>query len=419
MATQATADLFIPFDSVTDLQSYTAMANQALTSSTDVLGAAEAIVMNELLAYMQDLAAEDIVPFGEESAFFLHLEYAAGQPSIPTTGNITAWLAPYVSSWAASRGYNPGPDYVAPPPPTLPTPSVGQTTVARGAREVTPSQVGNTGFTPDQAASIQAAIGIASADILKVQAAVIDAMLPNLKPGQVTQALDQLNTAATVLERQMAGVLSDVNVNIKGSMAAQLNGALEALHGLSQEVNTLAEQMATKADSGILDDVTTNTAEIAVLSGAVKTIMDTSIPDLANGLDALTADVGTMDTKLTNQIEPELSQVSQTTDNLTNELSGTDKECLDQLCDAINNVSNPIKEGGATPSLLKGLGNLLTKGIELGILATIVDALVTVADAPVALSAVVQDTELMSKWATSAAGVITKDYSWLGPLPHG
>ena len=308
---------------------------------------------------------------------------------------------------------------MAPPPPVLPNPSLGQQSVAKSAQAITPSTITPglpQGVSPE---AVSAALAVTAVDVLWVVAHVIDDMLPNMAPGQVPQALSQLNQAATVLERQMAGVLSDVDVNVKGSMAAELNGALEALHGLSQEVNTLAEQMATKADSGILDDVNTNTAQIALVSGAVTALAGEVTNTVMPELDSLNVDVGELDTTVNDQIKPELAQVTEQTTANTLELSGTDKECLDQLCDAINNVSNPIKEGGATPGLLKGLGNLLTKGIELGILATIVDALVTVADAPVALSAVVQDTELMSKWATSAANVITTDYSWLGPLPHG
>lgn len=419
LATQATADLFIPFDGVANLADYTNIATQAQAEAAPIIGAAEAIVMNELLAYMQDLAAEEIVPFGEESAFFLSLEYSYHQPSIPAGGNVAAFLTPYVQEWAVARGYNPGPGYVAPPPPTLPTPSQGEKTVVAQGSKITSSTVtggSSAGVSGDQ---VSTALAITFNNAMQVLAKVIDDMLPNLAPGQVPQALDQLNSATTVLERQIAGVMSDLDKADTGSLAAQLNGALEALHGLSQEVNTLAEQMATKADSGLEDGINANTAEIAALSTTVGTIVHSSIPELANGLDALIADVGTMDTKLTGTIEPELTKVTQDTAANTTELSGTDKECLDQLCDAINNVTNPIKSGGADSGLLKKLGGLLgTVFAAEGILA-LVTTFETLLNAPAVYSAVVQDMPTMATWAEQAANVIASDLTWSGPLKAG
>lgn len=388
-----------------------------LYTNTIITPTSPAVV--DVFQAVQNAITADELPYEDTANFFNWLRYTKNEQTITLEdaqgGQINQWLVQYGTQ---VLGLN-IPGAPVPGPIELPSPSVGQTTVAKGAREVKPQTITAPAFSADQAAAIQAAIGIASADILKVQAAVIDAMLPDLAPGQVPQALNQLNTAASALENQMGQVMKTLDASQQGTLAAQLNGALEALHGLSQEVNTLADQVAEKASSALEDSINTNTAEIALVSGELGAVVNTVLPTLSGQIDTVASQTEATATTVANEIKPELAQVSQTTDNLTNELSGTDKECLDQLCDAINNVSNPIKEGGATPGLLKGLGNLLTKAIELGILATIVDALVTVADAPIALSAVVQDTELMSKWATSAANVITTDYSWLGPLPHG
>jgi hypothetical protein len=59
---------------------------------------------------------------------------------------------------------------------------------------------------------------------------------------------------------------------------------------------------------------------------------------------------------------------------------------------------------------------LLTKALELGVLATILDTLLVMFDAPLALSAVVQDTETIAAWADLAANVIVNDLSWQGSL---
>lgn len=345
----------------------------------------------------------DQLPYQDVKPFFNWLRTAQDMVSIPPAlvqgGGFNQLLAEYATQQLGLAI----PTYVAPGPPELPSPSHGQTVVAKGAREVAPSQVPGADLSPSAVAAIQTAIGVASADILKVQAAVIDAMLPNLAPGQVTQALDQLNTAANALENQMTGVLTTLNKNATGSLAAQVNGALETLNGLAQEVGILAQDVAMKAESKIGDDVNANTAEIGVLSGAVATIVGTAIPDLAQGLQGLTSTVGSLDNTVTNQIEPQLAQTTEQTAANTDTLSGTDKECLDALCDAEGNVINPIKDGGATPGLLRKLGALLGAAWGMSALLAIGDAIITLLDAPLALNAVAQDVEQLSSWAESAA----------------
>ena len=98
------------------------------------------------------------------------------------------------------------------------------------------------------------------------------------------------------------------------------------------------------------------------------------------------------------------------------ELALTDADCLAKLCDSINNVSDPIVNGGATPSLLGKLGSLLGMAALVGFAATIVDTLLTVFDAQAAVSGVVSDTETLAGWAESAAGVVTSDLTWQGQL---
>jgi uncharacterized protein YoxC len=354
------------------------------------------------------------LPYTKVSAFFNWLRTSQDMISLPPELVQGDGFNQLLAQYAVERLGLTVPTYIAPGPPELPSPSHGQTVVAKGAREVTPSQVPGADLSSASVAAIQTAIGVASADILKVQAAVIDAMLPNLAPGQVTQALDQLNTAANALENQMTGVLTTLNKNATGSLAAQVNGALETLNGLAQEVGILAQDVAMKAESKIGDDVNANTAEIGVLSGAVATIVGTAIPDLAQGLQGLTGQVGALDNTVTNQIEPQLAQTTEQTAANTDTLSGTNKECLDQLCDALNNVTSPIEEGGSTPSLLKQLGSLLTRGLEIGALMSLVEGLVTLANTKIAVNAIISDTETITGWAVKAAGVIETDFDLSG-----
>jgi hypothetical protein len=397
------------------LQAQTAVQDRILGAENGIFGANSGLEQEMWTSVLNAMQADQL-PYTEVQPFFNWLRTTQQMVSIPPDLVAGDGFNQLLAQYATQQLGLVIPAYVPAGPPELPSPSIGQKTVAKGAREVKPSVVTAPTLSTEQAAAIQAAIGVASADILKVQAAVIDAMLPNLQPGQVTQALDQLNRAMNAIENQMTGVLTTLNRNATGSLAAQVNGALEALHGLSQEVGILAQDVAMKAESTIGDDVNTNTAGIAALSATVGTVVGTTIPALEGQLGALNGQVNNLSDTVTNEVEPKLSQVTEQTAANTDTLSGTDKECLDQLCDAEGNVINPIKEGGATPSLLKGLGNLLTKGIELGILAGLVDTLVAVFDGQLAVSAVVQDTETISKWAAQSVAVVTSDPSWRGPL---
>jgi uncharacterized protein YoxC len=395
------------------LEAYNAVTDQIASAVNGNFGANSGIeeeVWTSVLNAMQS----DQLPYQQVKPFFNWLRTSQEMVSIPPALVQGDGFNQLLAEYATQQLGLVIPTYIAPGPPELPSPSHGQTVVAKGAREVTPSQVPGADLSPASVAAIQTAIGVASADILKVQAAVIDAMLPNLAPGQVTQALDQLNTAANALENQMTGVLTTLNKNATGSLAAQVNGALETLNGLAQEVNTLAEDVAMKAESTIGDDVNANTAEIGTLSAAMATVVGTAIPDLAQGLQGLTSTVGSLDNTVTNEIEPQLAQTTEQTAANTDTLSGTDKDCLDQLCDAEGNVINPITEGGATPGLLKQLGGLLTKAFEIGALMSLVEGLVTLANTKIAVNAIISDTETITGWAVKAAGVIETDFDLSG-----
>jgi hypothetical protein len=391
------------------LDAYNAARDRVAAAENGNFGANSGIEEEVWTSVLNAMQADQL-PYTKVSAFFNWLRTSQDMVSIPPALVEGDGFNQLLAQYAVERLGLTVPTYIAPGPPVLPSPSHGQTVVAKGAREVAPSQVPGADLSPASVAAIQTAIGVASADILKVQAAVIDAMLPNLAPGQVTQALDQLNTAANALENQMTGVLTTLNKNATGSLAAQVNGALETLNGLAQEVGILAQDVAMKAESKIGDDVNANTAEIAVLSGTVGAITGTMIPNIISDVDNVASTVGSISDTLANDVEPQLAQTTAQTAANTDTLSGTDKDCLDQLCDAEGNVINPIKDGGATPGLLKQLGGLLTEALKIGALMSLVEGLVTIANTKIAVNAIISDTETITGWAVKAAGVIETDF---------
>lgn len=376
---------------------------------------------------MTDAINDGIVPPSQSGAFWLWL-MGAGGLSLIAVGSAYAITQGKIIQWAQSMGWATLVGPVAPTPavqafiesataasplpsvqvpaPVLPSPSQGQQAVVAGTSGITPSTV--TGGTPEgvSADQVSAALAVTAVDVLRVVARVFDGMLPNMAPGQVPEALSQLNTAVNALEAQMQQVRNGQWPRGFVGLQEAVGGALQALNGLSQEVGTLAQQMATKADSGLEDAITAVKTEADATAGTVTEIVENSIPELGAALGTLTGTVGALDSQVTNQIAPELAQVTEATAANTKMLSGTDEDCLDQLCDDQTNVTDPIKSGGATPSLLSKLGSLLGLGWALGSLFGIMDAIETLFDAPLALQAIAQDVEQLSSWASSAATAI-------------
>lgn len=428
-------DMAPTFDDVVTSGDVAAEAAAWLATQEPVVAPEVYQAMQETLDPLTDAVNDGIVPPTQARYFFFWLAYTAGVTLIPAAG-IYAFVQGYVVKWAQSNGWatygpNPTPTPLAQAfiesanaaspipgaanlPATLPTPSVGQTTTASAAREIVPQTTTAPGLSPSAAAAVQAAIGVASADLLKAQAAIVDAMLPNLAPGQVTEALDQLNTAVNALENQMSQVRNGQWPRGYNGTLKALNGALEALHGAEQAINNLTEQMATKADSGLEDDINANTAQIATLAGTVGTLVGTTVPALTQGLTQTEQSLGDLTNTVANTVEPEITALQAQVEANTKKLDLTDDDCLEALCDAINNVTEPIEEGGSTPGLLKQLGSLLTRALEIGALMSLIEGLVTLANAKMAISAVVSDTETLTGWAEGAASVIETDFSLSG-----
>lgn len=414
--TQSMMDVGDLISGAEDFLQAQAVAQDTINAAVDgTYGEYSGDVADVFTAVLNAMQAEAL-PWQDVGNFFRWLRYTYGQATVSgldaQSGTFNGWIVNYAVNVLGITV--PGTEPAGPPELVNPTPLTQP--LIESLNAVTPQTVSAPTLDPGASQAISTAIGAAYADSMRVLKAFMDAMLPNLKPGQVPQALDQLNQATTVLEHQMTQALTDLDPNSQGSMAAQLHGALEALHGMAQEVNTLAEQMAEKADSSLEDSITAVGAEAGLTAAAVSALTTQTIPALQDGIAANEAATESLSNTVTNEIEPKLDTAAQQAQDATTELSGTDKECLDQLCDAINNVTEPIEEGGATPSLLKQLGGLLGGALALGFLATALEDIFTILDAKLNLSAVAQDVETMSTWAEGAASVIISDLSWQGTL---
>ncbi len=358
-------------------------------------------------------------PAGGPWDFFRWLRTAQSTTVITAELVTGGALAGLMLKYAEERGWRP--KHVAPTAHVAPHVhgTLAQQVVGAAALEVGRQHVTAPGLTQVEADAISKAIGISYADVLRVQAAVIHKLLPGMRPGQVPEALTDLESAARVLEHQVAMLRQDVSGKAGAHVVGVLTGAQQALHGLEQAVNLLHEQIGETRPSTLHTHVADNTKAIEHLRTNVHELTTTAVPELAGAVGTLAGTVGALDTLVHQDINPELGRIAREATAAAAKLALTTDECLAQLCEDQAAVSNPIRSGGATPSLLRGLGTLLKRSFELGFAVTLIDGLLAVFDMPLAVGAVAADTATISQWAISAAGVIESDLSWGGKVTSG
>lgn len=388
---------------------------QASEGATDE----QAELVRATFTLIQGAMDDGELPYAQVPKFFGWLRYGLGVPSLTLATVTGGALAGYLLKYAQEHGYHPAkePTYDLDKP--LSKPTQGQRIVVEAGQGLTQQSVTAPGFTKAQAQAISTAIGVATADVLKAQALVTDRMLPGMAPGQVPESLKQLDTAAGVLERQVAALRKEVGTGKITGVAGTVSGISKAVVALQGEVQTLTEQMTGDKTSGLLADV--DGLRQAVAGDKLELAhINKTLPDLATtaALTALTGKVAVtveeLDLKHSSALDTALNGVEHSVTALQ---AKTDE--LDECCDANSQITNPIRQGGATPSLLKSLGSLLKGAVEGVFLATILDSVLLIFDAPAVISTTVIDTETLSNWAVSAAGVIEQDLSWLGKFPSG
>ena len=249
----AVVDMLPTLDSVNTSGDLITEINDWLATQQPLVPANVYTAMQETVNPLTDAVNDGIVPPSQARYFWFWLAYNAGVTLIPAAG-IYAFVQGYVLKWAQGNGWatmgpNPQPTHIVtqPPeginaaqplpgtqvaPPVLPSPSLGQQAVVHGTTGIKPSTV--TGGTAEgtSAEQVSAALAVTAVDVLRVVAHVFDDMLPNMAPGQVPEALGQLNTAVNALEAQMQQVRNGQWPRGFVGLQQALNGGLQALHGL-------------------------------------------------------------------------------------------------------------------------------------------------------------------------------------------
>lgn len=385
----------------------------------DALPADKAATPLAFTSAWQDVMADHGVPtskvFDGLAATQSHWGDALSR-KVLVSGDYASWLG----GWADEHGYPAhGTAERTAPAPAKPELTHGQAAVKDVAIRVGTASVTAPGLTTPEAEAISKAIGVSYSDTLKVQAAVIDKMLPGMHPGQVPQALSQLNRAVTILEHQMVTVANRVAGRAPASVTKGLATAMTEVKALSTAVDKLVAQVDLTEPSAldthvnkIGDQVATNTADIHKVEMA--------IPDLATG--AGLAVVAGQVTKLISQVD--LSEPSaldshlnavgktateaQTAADKAQEAADTAQDCCAEATGALGGKSG-----------LSSLGSLLGKVVGLTFLAGLLDPVLAVFDMPAVVKATVWETTKVAGYAEQAAKVVMADFSWEGGWSNG
>jgi hypothetical protein len=372
--------------------------------------------------------------------FLRWLNYNKGVTSIVNDSATTSTMTGYLSSWIIEQSglapttttttpapvptvitpVQPAAPLVPNPPPTapLPTPTVGQQVTTKTVIEVVPQQVQSTGPTGPTAGEVQAAIGVAFTDAMRAQAAAVDAMLPGLKPGQVPQALDQLNQATHVLENQLDVLRATTTGHAKASLSTQITALQGAVRALQATAATLTAQMAETTSSRLSEDLgvvkthqLADEADIGSLRQAITTLAPMALATtLGAGVSALQRQ---MDLVVPSPMDTRINQVSTVADDAATAAKDS-QDCCDDAHTQLGEDESAL--GGK--SLLPNLGKLAGLAFGLAWLAGLVDSLVAIVDLPNTIFNTVYAGEKIAGWAESAVTKAVVDTSWADTV-HG
>ena len=287
----------------------------------------------------------------------------------------------------------------------LPDTAGGQV-VVRAQAPIKPVKITNTGLSAQSAKAVSLAIAQAYRDHLHV----------------LVNSVDHIERQIAGIERQMAGDRTIVrNVhhavtasidNLKGEVTG-IDKELAALDNISTRIQSEVDGLQTQIDA-IDGQITALDKLVTTPTTAGTTLTQTqideinSIPGLKTQIDSTT---GTADQALTGEIvdAAALTAIGAFAATVT-------IEDLAACCDANSAVTNPIRNGGATPGLLSSLGALLSKGFELFLLAASIDAILALFDLPDVILATMYDADVIQGQVEKVTAVMLKDFSWVESL---
>ena len=287
-------------------------------------------------------------------------------------------------------------------PETMGNRTAGGRMVNAAERGLVAREITAPGLTAAEADAISLAIGASYGDTMGVVIDVVNAL---------TAEIDRLGAE---LGRGVGGVKSTTSTTSK--LLAQIEATqrltttrianLEKAIGVALSRADAAEKLAKRVEPAPkAPNLTGIDRQVSTLAGKVSTIEKT-IPTLATVPALATVAAGVTHLEATGTATAPVTQISDVP-NLP-----TDLKTLQDCCYANSAVTKPIKAGGATSSLLRQLGGILTKGYAILAVAGMVDAVIAVFDMPAVVIGTIRGAEWVMPIAEDAAHAAMSDISW-------
>ena len=280
--------------------------------------------------------------------------------------------------------------------------TAGGRIVAAAEASVRTAEIHAPGLTAVEAKAISLAIETSYGDTMHVLIGVVNDLVGRITAADTAAGMStgdaRVSTAA--LARLAARLAADQKLTtgritaIEKALAAERSTEAK----LATKVEGIARQPKTTTDPALAKRVTAVETKLGGIETKIPTLATAAmLAPVAAGVSGLTA------TQLATTKELQTSGVA----NLPPTI-----QQLEDCCYANSQVTKPIKSGGATPSLLRSLGGLLTKGYALLLVAGAVDAVIGIFDMPAVVLGTIRGAEWVMPLAEDAAMAAMNDIAW-------
>ena len=399
-------------EQATSVEDLIARADRITAFRTPGFSPAEQVISNDTVTQLRTAVSDGYVPPSEVGAALRWALKAAKLAAI--TGAFVAGGELYrqLVAYGHAHGHHGGKPVVPAKAPATGSIVVGGEgegartpggrIVGAAERGVARATVKVPGLTPTEAKGISLAIARSYGDVMHVLITVVNELTAEIRAvgdlvGTVRPTTHEAPPAPAVVPKSVTVALSGIEAELARLVHGQ--GVLDARIANVESGLTGARQ------------------QIATTTGRVQEIVH-GLPGLVGGIVAgatgglaTATDLGKLQGELTAEkgavagLQSELQTAG--VPNLPTEIAG-----LEDCCAENKAVTQPIKEGGATPSLLRRLGGLLTYGYALGLIAGFVGTLLTILDTPASILGTIRGAEWVMPIAERAALQALGDVTW-------
>ena len=400
------------FDSLPGISEINAELDRVAAEVEGKLGLGPAGPVTRLIEAVKIGVSEgDILPREISSA----IRWMLGKGGVAALGISAAaatTLSHLIALWGTEHGHGKAPVTRTHPSPAGSAITVGAEgegartpggrMVGAAERGVARATVKVPGLTPTEATGISLAIARSYDDVMHVLITVVNDLVGEIRA--VGDLVGTVHATTHTTPPAPAAVPTSVTVALSG-IEAELARLVHGQGVLDARIATVESGL-----SGARQQIATTTGQVQGIVHGLPGLVGGIVAGATGGL-ATSTELGRLQGELTAEkgavagLQSELQTAG--VPNLPTEIAG-----LEDCCAENKAVTQPIKDGGATPSLLRRLGGLLTYGYALGLVAGFVGTFLTILDTPASILGTIRGAEWVMPIAERAALQALGDVTW-------